>query len=359
VRAAVGAVAVWATLACGCAEPPTEADRWADEWPTGTSAAHGLDEDKLAALVDSIGAGHYGDIGSLLVVRHGALVLERYFGGSYPDDLVPVASVTKSVTSALIGLAVDAGRITGLGTPIHTFLPQLEDIFAADSAKRAITLEHVLTMTPGLAWDESWPPAPEPGEDPDWLRLVLSQPLVDIPGTRFRYSTGSTLLLSGVLERVYGMSAEQVAVRDLFQPLGITDYRWPTDSSGLTPTGSGLALRARDLAKIGQLYLGGGTFRGRRVLSESWVQRSTSTHVTLGSGDRFGYLWWLLPTTTTQGEPAPADVFYAAGSGEQYVFVLPSVEMVVVVTAYNYGPGFIDPLDFIVSEILPAVLDRH
>ena len=354
----VGTAAIVAVLAfTGCADPGGGHDP--EAWPTASPASHGLDAERLEAVAQRLRTGRYGDVGSFLVARHGVLVMERYFGIDVSDELVDVASVTKSVTSALIGLAVDAGRIGGVATPLHTLLPRYDDLFAADPAKRAITLEHVLTMRSGLAWDESLPPSLLPGDSGDWIRLVLRQPLVDVPGTRFRYSTGSVLLLSGVLQGAYGVSAAQLAARDLFEPLGIRDYRWPADETGITPTGAGLSLRARDMAKIGQLFLGNGVYRGRRVLSEAWVRRAATPHVPLASGDRYGYLWWVLPTHTDAGQPAPADAYYAAGSGEKHIFVLPSVEMVVVVTAYNFGPGFIVPVEFVTSEILPAVLDAR
>lgn len=358
-RAAAVLCLAAAVAAAGCSSGPADSDGPSDDWPTAAPAALGLDSSRLAALADTVRAGRYGSVGSLLVARRGTLALERYFGGYYPDDLIPVASVTKSVASALIGLAVDGGRIPGLGTPIHTLLPRYADLFAADTAKRAIALEHVLTMRSGLAWDESWPPALEPGDDGDWLRVVLRQPLAAPPGASYRYSTGDALILSGVLQSVYGMSAESLAVRGLFGPLGISDYRWPADEGGLTPTGSGLELRPRDMAKIGQLFLGLGEFRGRRVLSEDWVRRSTAPHVTLEDGRRRGYMWWLLPADTPPADSALAGAFYAAGAGEQYVFVVPRLEMVVVVTADNLGVPFIRPLEFLTTEILPAALDRR
>jgi len=307
--------------------------------------------------VDSLRAGRYGDVGSLLVARHGVLVLDEYFGIDYRDELVPLASATKSFTSALIGLAVDGGLVAGPGAALHSLLPGYADLFAADSTKRPITLEHVLTMTTGLDWDESWPPALEPADSGDLVRLVLRQPLVDQPGTRFRYSTGGTLILSAVLLQAYGISAEQTAVRRLFGPLGINSYLWTTDSTGLTPTGSGLSLRARDMAKLGQLYLDGGLFRSRRVLSEGWVAGSTTPHSTPAGGYGYGYLWWLFPDTTVTGEGATAGGFFASGAGDKYVIVLPRLDIVVVVTAYN-NTSIIDPLDFVIAEILPAVQGR-
>jgi len=354
VRPAVGAACAGLAAACllGCAPGPGRAVP--AEWPAAPAAAQGLDADRLASLVGRLDRGDYGAVTSFLVARRGALVMERYFRGVGPDSLQQLASVTKSVTSALVGLAVDAGLVEGPAAPLASFLPQYDDVFAADPRKRSITIEHLLTMTSGLAWDESRPPLPDAGEQADWLRVVLRQPLVDSPGTRFRYSSGNALLLSGVLERVYGVSALQVAVRGLFAPLGVASYRWLPLSRGLTPGGSGLELRPRDLAKLGQLYLDRGLFRGRRVLSEEWVRLSTAGSVELGDGSRYGYMWRVVPPG---GSPAPAldGAFFAVGFGDQYLFVLPGLELVVVVTAFNLDGHAIRPLDFLTREILPAV----
>ena len=366
---------VCALLAVACAPGPGRAVP--AEWPAADPAAQGLDRDRLAALAGRMERGDYGAVTSFLVVRRGVLVLERYFRGAGPDSLQALESVTKSVTSSLVGLAVDSGLIRGPGAPLAAFLTQYDDLFAADPRKRSITIEHLLTMTSGLAWDESRPPLPDAGEQADWLRIVLRQPLVEVPGARFRYSSGNALLLSGVLERLYGMAALQVAVRGLFGPLGITSYRWLPLPRGLTPGGSALELRPRDLAKIGQLFLDRGMFRGRRVLSEEWVRLSTAAHSDLSDGSRYGYMWRVVPpvlappaaqpqtpaAARAPGSPAgaPAEsplagAFFAAGFGDQYLFVLPGLDMVVVVTAVNWESHAVHPLEFLTSEILPTAL---
>jgi len=363
VRGAVGVLVVWAALAVGCAPRPAAPSPMAGEWPSGSPAAHGLDSARLAALVDRIAGGSYGAVTSLLVARHGVLVVERYFRGAGPDRVHPLESVTKSVASALVGLAVDDGRIASVDAAVCDLLPAYADLCAADPGKRAITLAHVLTMTAGLAWDEDAPPGHGPEESVDWMRVVLRQPLVDPPGTRFRYSSGGALLLSGILERAYGVSAVQVAARHLFGPLGITRYVWLPLGDGLTPTGGGLALRPRDLAKLGQLVLDSGTFRGHRVLSAEWVRSSISAHLALpggspygSSGSRYGFLWWLPPESTVEGIPLLRDACYAHGFGDQFLFVLPHAGMVVVVTAENFAARRINPRAFLARELAAVIV---
>jgi len=371
-RASAGAcLAACACLLAGCAGGPGRAVPV--EWPAAVPAAQGLDAGRLASLADRMERGEYGAVTSFLVVRHGVLVLERYFRGAGPDSLQALASVTKSVTSALVGLAVDSGLVPGPDATVASLLPQYQDLFAADPRKRSITLAHLLTMTSGLDWDESRPPLPEAGERADWLRIVLRQPLVEAPGTRFRYSSGNALLLSGVLARAYGVAAIQVAVRTLFGPLGVTRYRWLPLTDGLTPGGSALDLRPRDLAKFGQLYLDRGVFRGRRVLSEEWVRLSTTGRVDLGDGSRYGYMWRVVPPPRVMppppdvarasggqagaaGGPPLAGAFFAVGFGDQYLFVIPGLDMVVVLTAANWEGHAVRPQAFLTSEIVPAAL---
>jgi len=354
VRIAVVAV-LGTTLASGCAAGLMGGR----EWRSATPEAQRLDASRLRALVGRMERGTYGEMSSLLIVRHGRLVVERYFRGAGPDDPQPLQSVTKSVTSVLVGIAMDQGRIPRLDAPVADFLPNCADLVSADPRKGAIVLEHLLTMTSGLAWIESAPPLPWPGQPADWLRVVLQQPVVDEPGTRFSYSSGSVLLLSGVLQRLTGRRTEDLAVRALFRPLDFGAHDWPALEGDLTPTGSGLALRPRDLAKIGQLYLDGGVYRGRRIVSEAWVRRSTAAHATLPDGTRYGYLWWLLPATPLAGDSLLRSVFYAGGAGDQYLFVVPAADVVVVVTGQNYERHFVRPLAFLTAEILPAISDSR
>lgn len=341
-----------AALLAGCAIGPFGRR----EWPAATPEAQRLDAPRLRALVSRMEQGAYGQMTSLLVVRHGRLVVERYFRGAGPDDPQPLQSVTKSIASLLVGIAVDQGRFPGLDSPVAGFFPEYADIFA-DTAKQAITLEHVLTMATGLAWREGAPPLPFAGERADWLRVVLRQPLVERPGTRFNYNSGTVMVLSAVLQRAYRMHAEEFAVRSLFRPMGFGAHEWPVIDEGLTPTAGGLALRPRDLAKIGQLLLDGGSYRGRRIVSATWLERSTAPHVPGPEGSRYGYLWWRLPAELPPGAAVLEGTVYAGGAGDQYLFVVPRAGLVVVVTGQNYDRHFVGPLGFLVREIVPVLTD--
>ena len=357
-------LAVWvlvAFAACGDGIGPEAA-------PLATSSAEAqlLDSALLEDLAVAATRGDYGEVHSLLVVRNEHIVLERYFRGYHRDRFHPLYSVTKSVASSLIGLAWDQGRVE-LDARLLDLFPQYPDVRNRDSRKEAITLEQVLTMTAGFRWDEWSVPYLDPlnpvrrlAQSSDWLRHVLDLPMAGDPGAAFEYNSGCSTLLSGVVEHATGRHAESYAADRLFEPLGITHWIWQTGPNELTATGWGLELTPRDMARFGLLFLEGGTFRGRRILSEEWVNRSTELHVGAVSGLGYGYQWWRLPSGYVgDGGERNGGVFFAWGWGDQFIFVLPAYEMVVVTTAGNYDVEGDPPMDFLRSHILPAIRDAE
>jgi CubicO group peptidase (beta-lactamase class C family) len=325
--------------AISCADSPTDSAA-SFEWPVASAESQGLDPDILDTLTAHTWEGRFGRISSLLIVRHGYLVYEEYFRGQDSERLHPVYSVTKSVSSALIGAALARGEIDGLDARLLAFFPEYPSLENPSSAKGLITLRHVLQMKAGFQWDEWSTPYGSPNNpttrlvaSPDWIKFVLDLPLENPPGATFTYNSGGTMLLAGVLKRATGMSARAFAERVLFNPLGITDYTWETGPHDITNTGWGLSLRPRDMAKFGFLYLRNGAWNGRQVIRHDWIEQSMQPHVRFESGGGYGFQWWLLPLGPNGSEPlAP----YAAGWGGQYIFVLPERDMVVVSTAEEY-----------------------
>ena len=231
----------------------------------------GLDESALAAVAGGIRRGDRGALHSLLVVRQGRLAVEEYFAGSSRDDVHTQQSVTKSVTSLLVGIAIDQGLIRSAREPVLSFFPEHADLRGADARRDAMTLDDLLTMRTGLLWTEE----PYAGSDlqrlnqsrGDWVRFVLDRPMREEPGTRWQYNSGGVIVLAGVLRNAAGGDVTEYARRVLFGPLGIQGERWfraPYD--GLPHTGGGLSLRARDMARLGELVLRGGTAGGRQVV---------------------------------------------------------------------------------------------
>jgi CubicO group peptidase (beta-lactamase class C family) len=306
-----------------------------DYWPTTgwRSAApedQGVDSSLLAEAQTYL-AERVPHMNSFLVVRGGYLVWEHYSGGTGPDSLRNVKSVTKSVLSTLIGIARQTGDIPSLDDTLGDFFPEYFTA-ASDGRKRAITVHDLLTMRSGLDWAEYGPSVVEMTASKNWIKFALDKPLARDPGTHHNYSTGDTQLLSGVLQRAAGLSALEFADLYLFGPLGIERRTWPADPQGITIGGAELSLRARDMAKIGYLILNQGGWDGEQIVPADWVQAATSLQVlVIPDGARdcpevgYGYLWWLRP----QGEHASA---LAVGFGGQYIYVIPALDLVVVLT---------------------------
>jgi len=239
-----------------------------------TPDSQGLSSVILREVVTKINNGEYGRIHSLLIARNNYLIMEEYFSGYERDDFHPVHSVTKSITSALIGIALKQGKINSLDTKLLKFFPEYEKIENLDQYKKSISLENVLTMTAGFKWDESTPwfdplnDAYKMSESYDAIKYVLDLPMADPPG-KFVYNSGCSMLLSGVLKNTTGQSAEEYAKDHLFKPIGINEWRWSIVSilsNRITNTFGGLNLRPIDMARIGILFLNEGSWLKKQVI---------------------------------------------------------------------------------------------
>lgn len=332
-------------------------------------------------LSESIEQGSYGNLKAVIVSRHGETLYEEYFRGSRAGDLHQVQSVTKSIGSALIGIAHRQGRLRPDQTLAHFFsglYPMSEGLYAD---KAAITAEQVLQQRHGIEWDEASFDYRDPRNpvfamigSGDWYRYVLTRPTDAAPGNRFTYNTGASTLMSRMIRVATGMGPADFAEQELFGPLGIEAYHWEGYSAdgmghGLTdwpnpdgdpPLGFGLWLRARDLVKIGEMYLSGGTYQGRRILDRSWVDASWVKYSHSGNSDFFrdpgwghGYQWWIAVLEDARGRAW--QVFFASGWGSQVIFVIPELGLVVVTTADNYDHGGPDVNVMLVTQILPEL----
>lgn len=330
------------------------------EWPRSTPASEGLDANRLERLTAAVAAGSdYPDLHSLLIARHGRLVVEEYFDGWTAEQPHTLQSVTKSFASALVGIAIDRGVFTGVDERVLDFFPDVRRIENLDDRKRAITIEDLLTMRSGTDYNERGGNSPHDQlnrRPRGWDRFYLDRPMESVPGTVFQYDSGGVILLSSLLERRTGHHADVFAERHLFAPLDIDTVDWFRNREDHPHTGGGLSLRPRDMAKFGQLYLQEGRWEDRQVVPADWIRESTRSHVPRDHGHNvgYGYLWWI-------HEPDPAGagtrhIWAAQGFRGQYIFVVPEHDMVVVVTGgtRTYADE-LRPIDMLYDEILPSV----
>ncbi|MBO0904613.1 serine hydrolase domain-containing protein [Jiella sonneratiae] len=329
-----------------------------DGWPTARPEEAGMDAATLAGLAPQFEAWPEAKLHAALILRHGKVVYERYFAADDMAFAVPLGrvdyhaglthdlrSITKSITSLLIGAAIDRGLIADIDVSVFDFFPDHADLRSKE--KQQITLRHLLTMSAGLEWNESIPysdPANSERqmiEAADRCRYVLERPVVRPAGASYNYSGGTTMLLANVLKRVSGRPADELAREWLFDPLGIVEVEWVRYRDGTPMAASGLRMRPRDLAKIGQLVLDAGLWHGQRVVSGGWISESTRAHIN-GEGLFFyGYQWWLGRSLIKRREIRWIAGF---GWGGQRLFVVPDHDLVVVVMAGLYGDPFLQAL---------------
>ncbi|MBD0384692.1 serine hydrolase domain-containing protein [Paenibacillus sedimenti] len=322
------------------------------EWQIGTPDQVGMDLLEVDEVIQY--AKRSPQILSMLVVKDGTLVTEYYRDGM-PESKRAINSITKSVTSLLIGIAIDKSYLKGINEPIESFFPEYKDMFDS-SDKRSVTLEHLLNMTSGLHFPEwtEWNYSLQPlKESKDWNGFVLSQPMDAKPGEMWNYNTGGSQLLAAILKRTTGQSELAFAKEHLFGPLGINSVEWPSSPDNSNSGGFGLKMTPRDLGKIGLLVLNRGVWNGKRLVSESWLRDSTSRH---SGGSTFfgeyGYHWWL-------NQYGGHKAIFGMGYAGQYLTVVPDLNLVIVInSAATKNPQDTTlPIPYI-EKLVIAVKDR-
>jgi CubicO group peptidase (beta-lactamase class C family) len=364
------------SIALGCrkvptvpyAVPPTLDDGWAIETPE----AAGIDRSRLEALTGAIRAHPDDNIHAVLIEHDGRLVYEEYFDGKDEKWGIPLRdvthsrdkrhdlrSVTKSVVSALIGIATASGAIKSLDTPLLDYFPEYRDL--AEPARRQITIRHALTMSAGLEWNEDVPyndPANDEirmGRSKDPMHYVLARQIVAAPGTVWRYNGGTTQVLGTVVQKATGQPLADYAQQVLWSPLGISDVEWLGNLAGVPSAASGLRLRPRDLAKFGSLYLHDGRWHERQIVPADWVRESTSRHMTFPGQTARGYadLWWHTCYKTSSGM---TETPTAVGNGLQRIYVLRPQKTVVTFLSGRYNDFSKNPPDALLRQfIFPAL----
>ncbi|MBR1170292.1 serine hydrolase [Bradyrhizobium liaoningense] len=348
--APLSALPVYANPPEGCGGP-LERD---DGWPVGSVNDNSLvNREALCGMADRLVSSD-ANIHAVLVARNGKLAFESYFKGADEipdpiygrrvetlafdaDTLHNVKSVSKSVASLAVGIAIDRGLIRSVDEPIFSFFPELSDLRSPE--KDRIRLVHALTMSMGLKWIEATPATGDYDNDEsrmhmawDPCRYVLGLPVTAAPGQEFFYNTGALTLVSAIIRKATGRPLDEFAREALFEPLGITSTTWAR-YRGDTDAGGGLRLRPRDMAKIGQLVLAGGRWNGRGIVSKAWIDASTAEKIKGTDNQSYGYLWWLGQARVNDRK---INWIGALGRGGQSIRIVPELDLVVAVTAGYY-----------------------
>ena len=370
-------LAAWVLVVASLAAGAQPSSVWpAATWPIATPESQGLTSAPFDALDHDIGSGVYGNIDRLLVIRNGHAVVNKRYARNYREisrghsgplgcgegctdkaamhefnyyhpnwhpyyqgrDVHTLQSVTKSVSATVIGISLGRGEIARLDMPFLTFF-EAWDLSRVDARLRKATLDDLLTMRSGIEWHESDRPLDATNTtyqleySKDWIQFTLNQPMDSDPGTKWSYNSGGSQLMSGIIKKATGQFIDEYANARLFKPIGIKDFHWKKTPTGHPDTEGGLYLSAEDLARIGYLYLRDGMWNGNRVLPATWVRAATTRHAkAVGPGWDYGYQWWL---TTRNG----ADVWAGRGFGGQFLFVIPSRDVVAVIQSWNVFGG--------------------
>jgi CubicO group peptidase (beta-lactamase class C family) len=366
-----------------------------EPWPVSTPQEVGLDPEVLRRFDADIAAGKYGYVDSMLVIRHGRLVFDRSYRHDYAriygkeakepgalnahdptgpynyfnpwwhpfyrrGDLHSLQSVTKTVTSVVIGVAMSRGEFPELTTPILKFF-DTSKVANIDERKRRITIRHLMTMTGGFDWNEDLP-YNDPNNSAslmeasfDWVEFAIDRKMAREPGTVFNYNSGETELLAHIFHAATGRDIEEYAAEHLFAPLGIEHFFWKRSPSGPIDTEGGLYLDPYDLAKIAYLFLKKGVWQGKPIVTPEWVVESVTPKVEVDkSGVKYGLKWWIFP----YGEGSDA-AWAGSGFGGQMPIIVPEHDLVMVFTGWNIladRPHLSHPEA--IDRVLQALTDR-
>jgi CubicO group peptidase (beta-lactamase class C family) len=328
--------AVMALSSTGCDKNPVGGDGIKSEfvyrdpypWPVSTAVAQGLDTAKVSAALREIRT--YSFLYSFLVIRNDSLAMEYYRGFQKENDF-NTYSAAKSYISALVGIAIDRGIIRSAQDKVLSYFPDF-DTTRIDTRKRSWTIEHFLTMSSGIDWDEDADHSSLYTDNTNWVFTTLKLPLRSTPGTSYNYTTPNVHVLSGILTRASGMSTYDFAEKHLFTPLNTSVRYWAKDPQGVYIGGTEMAFTPRDLARFGQLYLHNGLVDNKQVLSARWIQETLVPRLSSNGtwGDlkaiNYGYLWW-------NNYDSRDSLFMAVGFAGQFIMVVPAKNMIIVTTA--------------------------
>ncbi len=366
----------------GCSQETKKDNNYSFGWETSSPEAEGINKLVIDSVHSEIQNGDYGLIDHFLLIRNGKIVADYHYSQDYemisknydttrhqynydhPDwhpyyeysDLHSLQSVTKTITSILLGIAIDEGFVTHLDSAIIPFFSDY-DLDLSDDRKKSITLRNLLTMQSGILWDESSSYADNSENNctimelsDDWIQYVLNRPMDTIPGTRFVYNSGVSVLIGKIMRITTGKKIDKWAEEKLFEPLGITEYYWKKTPKGEVDTEGGLYLKPQDLAKIGYMTQQKGKWENQQIVSEDWINKSIQPAVKLNDRIGYGYQWWIVHD---KGEIL---AYNMQGYGGQIVSIFPIEDVVLVFNGWNiHGEATKRANRIFVERILPTI----
>lgn len=325
----------------------------------------------LTEMTAAIENNQYTGMHSVLISKGDSLVYERYFNGFHRDSLHDTRSAFKSITSLLAGIAIDKGSIKDVHQPVLSFFPEYAQSLGKDARKKAMTIKDLLEMKAGFdceEFDGTKDCENDMANTQDWVKFSLELPMKDQPGTVWAYSSSAPMIISGILSKVTGMSVTAFAKKYLFDPLGITHYRWTIDPAGHAMTAGSFYIRPLDMLKIGQLVNNKGVWKGKRIISAKWIHESTQatipipdfsyvktsrTTLAIPQPTFYGYYWYR-ENIRIKSNNKQEEVILASGNGGQYIMIIEDLDLVVVFTQGNYGARVAkQAFELLIKYILP------
>jgi len=308
-----------------------------DGWKTTNLLSQNIDTTRIYQLFNQVQNGK-NKLHSVLLVKNGQIIIEEYFNDHSTNKIHDLRSATKSIISILMGIAIDKGFIDTVNDPISKYLKNPVPTKNLDKRKDRITIGHLLTMSTGLECND-WDKKSKGQEDKvykknDWLQYTLDLPMVNEPGTVSNYCSMGVILIAEIISQASGITIDKFAEQYLFNPLGVSNVDWGhTSNKEIIPSGKRLYMTSRDLAKIGQLILNKGEWNEKQIVSQKWIDESTTSKTKI-TGIDYGYLWWNIPFKVKEKMIVSK---IATGNGGQYIMVLPELDIVTVFTggAYN------------------------
>lgn len=300
----------------------------------------GLRASTLDKIYAKLRTDEHADLKGIVVLCNGQRVSETYFNGDTAESLHDIRSATKSITATLMGIAIQQRLVHSVDDSIARYLPRLPH-----DGKQNITVRDLLTMRSGLAADDDDPLSPGNEDNldkaPDWLKAAYAVPMKDQPGRAYVYCSLNAFLTGVIVSNAAGMPLDEFARKNLFDPMGIAQFNWLKAAGGQTKGQGNLSIRTRDLAAVGQMYLDGGVFQGRRILASGWIEQSWAKQVPIAAkdpyADAYGFMWYFRDELTAIGT---TPVHFASGNGGNKIYVVPSRHLVIAITSSAYGHGY-------------------